>query len=406
MILFAPQPEPPRQLQGVDEPIALVHEINLNDESISAAFRTPNTIDLPFILSSKPEPLLTAVDGAFLAGDKKAYSGNSNFEELPFLEPACQQPALNLGRLIYINGICTDAKRASSEMESIAQVSGMKVLGIYNQTDEAFWDVVQAIGDKANSGSNPACDTLYRSLNSVIERGEEICILGQSHGSLIISRALERLVDNLSSKGLNSEQIEQQLSKLTVITFGTPAWNFPDGPKYIHYINENDPIPLHFGLGRYGISSTEIDQRIAGAIQPFWLNAIGKVLDFAEIDLFMPVHPGKGARVVTVTTPEPEKKEWWDAHMASEYCKHWANPEALKSLSEVRQVSRDKKEYLFAGVKAAIAVALLSFLTKKVLNRFRTPTIAVTETVPPEATPVTDEVVAPNNSSNEKREAA
>ncbi|HSP81985.1 MAG TPA: hypothetical protein VLQ93_25920, partial [Myxococcaceae bacterium] len=42
---------------------------------------------------------------------------------------------------------------------------------------------------------------------------------------------------------------EKVLSKLEVETFGAAACTYPDGPKYVHYVNNKDLVPTLFGLG-------------------------------------------------------------------------------------------------------------------------------------------------------------
>src|SRR5262249_21007552 len=44
------------------------------------------------------------------------------------------------------------------------------------------------------------------------------------------------------------------LSQVTVETFGGAAASYPDGPRYVHYVNRVDMVPSGTGLGASKIS--------------------------------------------------------------------------------------------------------------------------------------------------------
>ncbi len=47
-------------------------------------------------------------------------------------------------------------------------------------------------------------------------------------------------------------QVEKVMSGLSVETFGAASTRYPDGPKYVHYVNNADPVPTLTGLGGSG----------------------------------------------------------------------------------------------------------------------------------------------------------
>jgi hypothetical protein len=75
---------------------------------------------------------------------------------------------------------------------------------------------------------------------------------GHSQGGLITSRALNHVANRLRLEdGLSKADTQKLLSKVNVETFGAAAWTYPDGPKYVHYVNDKDLVPGLFGLGKF-----------------------------------------------------------------------------------------------------------------------------------------------------------
>ena len=42
------------------------------------------------------------------------------------------------------------------------------------------------------------------------------------------------------------------MNRIRVVTYGGATRRYPDGPRYIHYLNRLDPIPWLFGVGALG----------------------------------------------------------------------------------------------------------------------------------------------------------
>ena len=48
---------------------------------------------------------------------------------------------------------------------------------------------------------------------------------------------------------MSKAEVEKTMSRVNVETFGAAAATYPDGPKYVHYVNNRDMVPTLFGLG-------------------------------------------------------------------------------------------------------------------------------------------------------------
>jgi hypothetical protein len=126
----------------------------------------------------------------------------------------------------------------------------MRVIGIHNSTEGVAGDIGQSIQDKLDKGRNPAVDTLADTVYSELMAGRSVHLMGYSQGGLITARALKDVANRLRiENGLSREQTEALMSRINVETFGGAGAIFPDGPKYVHYVNDRDIVPGFFGLG-------------------------------------------------------------------------------------------------------------------------------------------------------------
>ena len=140
-------------------------------------------------------------------------------------------------------------KQARS-LQSIADTTGAKLIGVHNATEGMAADLLQCVKDKLDKGTNPAVDTLADTIYSELKAGRSVHVMGHSQGGLITSRALNDVARRLRIEdGLSQADTEKLLGKVNVETFGAAAWSYPDGPKYVHYVNDKDQVPGLFGLG-------------------------------------------------------------------------------------------------------------------------------------------------------------
>ncbi|MET0404259.1 MAG: hypothetical protein ABW123_17745 [Cystobacter sp.] len=152
--------------------------------------------------------------------------------------------------IIYVNGILTPLASQFSDMQAIADKSGAKTLGVHNSTQGVIGDLAQSVKDKLDKGKNPAVDTLADTVYSEIKAGRQVHLMGYSQGGLITSRALTDVRNRLRIEdGLSTAEADKAMSRISVETFGAAATRYPDGPQYVHYVNNRDAVPTLTGLG-------------------------------------------------------------------------------------------------------------------------------------------------------------
>jgi pimeloyl-ACP methyl ester carboxylesterase len=187
-------------------------------------------------------------DGKLVGANGQTFEPGTPLNQIPGVTPRNNPNPTET--VIYVNGILTDLESQQVEMQNIADSSGMRVIGIHNSTQGAVNDISQCINDKLDKGSNPAVDTLVDTVYEELKAGRSVHLMGYSQGGLITARALRDLSNRLRLEdGLTQAQAEQVMSRINVETFGTAGASYPDGPNYVHYINDRDIVPNAFGLG-------------------------------------------------------------------------------------------------------------------------------------------------------------
>lgn len=219
-------------------------------------------------------------DGKLVGAGGQTFEPGTPLNQLPAVTPRNNPNAT--ATLIYVNGIATDKNGQSNELQAIADKSGMRAIGIHNATEGVVSDLLQTVKDKLDKGKNPAVDTLADTLYSELKAGRSVHLMGYSHGGLITSRALNDVARRLRIEdGMSKGQVEQTMSRLNVETFGAAACKYPDGPNYVHYVNDKDIVPTLFGLGGSGKSPADF-LRDAGRD--------AKVHYFSEKNMFSGAH--------------------------------------------------------------------------------------------------------------------
>ncbi|MBK8020622.1 MAG: WXG100 family type VII secretion target [Chloroflexi bacterium] len=157
-------------------------------------------------------------------------------------------------RQIFVPGISTQwDKDGDGVLEWISRMNGEpgnNFVGIYNQSDGELTkgeldDVTQALNDRLEARfglrfgeRNPAVLTLMAQISGAIEDGRPLEIAAHSQGGAITADALTQL---------SRVYTPQQLSLLTVKTYGSFGTAFPSGPQYTHYVIAGDPVPAIAG---------------------------------------------------------------------------------------------------------------------------------------------------------------
>jgi hypothetical protein len=189
-------------------------------------------------------------DGLFVGAGGRTYSPSTPLANVPAVLPS--DGRVPAGTIVYVNGINTTKDGQFGSLQQIADRTGARVVGIHNATQGGFVDVIQSAGDTLDIGHNPAVDTLADTVYAEITAGRTIHLMAHSQGALITSRALTDVYRRLRVEdGLSRREAERILARVEVETFGGAAGSYPDGPRYVHYVNRRDAVPGLFGLGPF-----------------------------------------------------------------------------------------------------------------------------------------------------------
>lgn len=149
----------------------------------------------------------------------------------------------------FVNGILNHLDSADPRestffktLQAIADRTGQPVIGLYNATNGFVSDVRQASFDIRGSLDNPATRSLANALYDQLAGGNEVHLMGHSQGTAIINQALNDVKRRFESQGLDHCQVLDKLSKVTAEIYGSPVYDFVNGPSYYHRCNYMDMI--------------------------------------------------------------------------------------------------------------------------------------------------------------------
>jgi hypothetical protein len=187
-------------------------------------------------------------DGKLLGAGGQTFPPGTPLSQIPGVTPRNDpNPSQTI---LYVNGASNTKEDQSRGLQEIADTTGAKLIGVHNATQGLAVDLVQCVKDKLDKGRNPAVDTMADTLYSELKAGRSVHVMGHSQGGIILSRALNDVARRLRLEdGLSQADTEKLLSRINVETFGAASSHYPDGPNYVHYINDKDVVPTLFGLG-------------------------------------------------------------------------------------------------------------------------------------------------------------
>ena len=229
-------------------------------------------------------------DGSVIGEYGHLYQPDTDPMSVPGLKPTNGKPIRE--KLVWVNGIMTPTELHIEDMQALAE-HGLEVVGIHNATQGMFRDLSQCIADKLNLGRNPAVDTAVRTIRAALERNAPLHLVGHSQGALIIARALTEVRNGLLlENGASPEAARAALRSITVTTLGGASASYPAGPRYTHYLNDQDGVPMKTGLGlEYAdpgedakvvrFSATRKATRMP-AFKDGWLNYAARYIDRTE----------------------------------------------------------------------------------------------------------------------------
>jgi hypothetical protein len=241
-------------------------------------------------------------DGFLVGANGKGMRPGTPLETIPPVLANPSTPTDPLG--LYVNGVDNTAKDQADEMMSLSQKTGLGFLGVHNSTDGLLHDLGEAVAEKLGLMNRlKPIDELCKLILQRLDAHKPLLLFAHSQGALILSEALRQTKEELMKRGATQEQAEAAMSDIKVETYASAAGSFPDGPKYVHYVNDADFVPRLFGT-----SDTDADERPA----PSWgkwidnaLGAVGIQTEAAESlaskarNLIAGAdHPGRGAAVI------------------------------------------------------------------------------------------------------------
>lgn len=189
-----------------------------------------------------------AFDGKLVGAGGQTFNPGTPLSQLPGVTPKNNPNPSET--ILYVNGIGDTKDAQFNSLQQIADTTGAKIVGVHNATEGMARDLLQCVNDKLDKGTNPAVDTMADTLYSELKAGRSVHVMGHSQGGLILSRALGDVANRLRVEdGLSQADTEKLLGQVKVETFGAAAGKYPDGPAYVHYVNNKDLVPGMFGLG-------------------------------------------------------------------------------------------------------------------------------------------------------------
>jgi len=186
-----------------------------------------------------------AADGRLLGADGKVWPPETPLDQIPAALPSKGTPK---GTLIEVNGVGCPLTVQRQDLQSIADATGMRVVGLHNAAEGMVADVFQAALDLFGAGKNLAVDSLTRIVMNELEAGRPLHLVAHSQGALITARALKNVKEALTRK-YGARGVEERLANVKVETLASAAPRWVDGPQYVHYVNKKDPVPNLFGTG-------------------------------------------------------------------------------------------------------------------------------------------------------------
>ncbi|MES1993656.1 MAG: hypothetical protein V4457_08745 [Pseudomonadota bacterium] len=192
---------------------------------------------LPEGIHLGPLARLRAMDGFFLGRDICLYD--------PALVSPERVPAFRGSRapengpiMFYINGANGSPWVTSVNIAALVERSQIAVVGIFYYTTQ-----LDAVDFTPRVPSGPAVRTLKGVIDTSLARGEPLHIRADSAGTAVVSEAISHVSEDLKRYSRHHRDWRQPLDLLRVETDGALVKSFPDGPRYVHYVNKRDLIP-------------------------------------------------------------------------------------------------------------------------------------------------------------------
>jgi hypothetical protein len=198
-------------------------------------------------VTGSPPSTDLANDGLLVGAGGETFPPSTPLSAVPAVLP--EGGVRNGETIVFVNGMGANVSDEETSMQYTANATGSRVVGVHDATNGFVPDGLQAVGDMLDVGGDKAVTTLAQTIQSELAAGRPIHIMAHSKGAAETSRAIEEVSQNLSAQGLSPAQVQAELHQVKVETFGGADAHYPDGPEYVHYVNEDDVVPMVFGLG-------------------------------------------------------------------------------------------------------------------------------------------------------------
>ncbi len=179
-------------------------------------------------------------DGFYIGAGGCLYDPvNTDIKDVPPFAPIIRAPGSHFWW--HVNGASTSPKQAALQLRDIAQAIHAPVIGIYNASADNG-TTPDDLSEGFIKRHTPPIRTLMTQILLALDQHQEVYVRGGSQGTVIISAALKQVHKTLS-EGLFHTQIEaeREMRRIAVETNASITFIYPDGPRYVHYVNVLDP---------------------------------------------------------------------------------------------------------------------------------------------------------------------
>ncbi|MBV1916087.1 MAG: hypothetical protein KUG72_11925 [Pseudomonadales bacterium] len=171
-------------------------------------------------------------DGFLLGADGCLYDPSQySIDDIPPVLPV--EPAKSKIPGVFVNGKGNTALMQLENLQLLADTTGLPMVGIHNAA-RVGWSEFTAMGPDAIP-TKIVRENILRRINADIR----IRIWSSSQGTFYVSGALSQTREQLKDQA--------RLDLIEIITTGGAAPFWIDGPRYVHYINKQDPVPALMG---------------------------------------------------------------------------------------------------------------------------------------------------------------
>ena len=189
--------------------------------------------------------LFEEMDGFFVGSNGCAYDpALFNVEDIAAVEPTNGVTPEITTPIFVVNGGFATLDELINRLQATADAKQRPVIGIYNAHLDLLGEFL-----KLFDLINPSATTFRNEAFEQISNGHRVTLHGISQAGFIISRSLIQLkfiiwLYNPFSESRRNELIDL----LDVEVVGGLGVYFPDGPRYVHYVNERDWLPYLSGI--------------------------------------------------------------------------------------------------------------------------------------------------------------